>query len=210
VEGRALRRLVRRHGLRVAVLSDTHLPRGARRLPDACLRELERAELILHGGDVVAASVLEELRELAPVEAVRGNMDRPELSLLPERRVVEAGGARIGMIHDAGPRAGREDRLVGAFPGCSAVVYGHTHVPQVERVGGVWILNPGSPTERRRAPIRSLLVLVVEEGRISPRLVEVSRAGGLGELFLRAKSVGRVRVALQSLRAGAIGNLCCG
>jgi putative phosphoesterase len=122
----------------------------------------------------VAVSVLEELAELAPVEAVRGNMDRPELRSLPERRVVEAGGARIGMVHDAGPRVGREDRLVAAFPACDAVVYGHTHVPQVEELGGVWVLNPGSPTERRRAPFRSLLVLEVEEGRLSPRLVDVS------------------------------------
>jgi len=167
-------RLILKRVLRVAVVSDTHLPRGARRLPDACLRELERAELILHGGDVVAASVLEELSELAPVEAVRGNMDLPELWSLPERRVVEAACTRIGMIHDPGPRVGREQRLVAAFPGCAAVVYGHTHVPQVEEAAGAWILNPGSPTERRRAANRSLLVLEVEGGRVRPRLVELS------------------------------------
>jgi putative phosphoesterase len=117
--------------------------------------------------------VLEELRELAPVEAVRGNMDRPDLSSLPERRLVEAGGVSIGMVHDPGPRAGREQRLAAAFPGCEAVVYGHTHIPQVERHGGLLVLNPGSPTERRRAPFRSLLVLDLHGGRIEPRLVEL-------------------------------------
>jgi predicted phosphodiesterase len=90
---------------------------------------------------------------------------------LPEQRVVDAGGLHIGLIHDAGPRAGRHPRLAGMFPGCVAVVYGHTHVPEVERHEGMWILNPGSPTERRRAPQRSMLVADIDSGRISPRLV---------------------------------------
>jgi putative phosphoesterase len=75
------------------------------------------------------------------------------------------------MVHDPGPAQGREDRLAQRFGGCDAVVYGHTHVPQVERVDGIWVLNPGSPTERRRAPVRSLLVLDVEDGEIRPELV---------------------------------------
>jgi hypothetical protein len=131
------------------------------------VRELERADLILHAGDVVAAVVLRELEAYAPVEAVFGNMDEPALrELLPERRVVEVEGARIGMVHIPGARAGREERLLRWFPGCDAVVYGHTHVPQVERHRGVWILNPGSPTERRRAPSRSMLVLEAESGSL--------------------------------------------
>jgi len=136
---------------------------------------LRASGLILHAGDLVAASVLEELRALAPVEAVYGNADEEALRLvLPEERVVEAGGARIGMIHDAGPRVGRERRLAARFRACDAVVYGHTHLPQVERVGGLWILNPGSPTERRRAPARTVLVLGVEHGEIVPELVTLS------------------------------------
>ena len=162
--------------MRVAVISDTHLPRGARRLPDACVELLREADLILHGGDVVAASVLAELRSLGPpVEAVYGNMDDAELkATLPRERVVEAGGARIGMVHIPGPAVRREERLVERFPGCDAVVYGHTHVPQVARHGDVWILNPGSPTERRRAPERSMLVLEVTGGKIEPELVTFS------------------------------------
>jgi putative phosphoesterase len=151
------------------------MPRGSRRLPDLCLRRLEGAALILHAGDVVAASVLEDLRELAPVEAVAGNMDDAELlAVLPDRGVVEIGDVRIGLVHDAGPRVGRGERLAAAFPGCDAVVYGHTHLPEVARSGDAWILNPGSPTERRGVPAHSMLMLDVESGEIRPELVTVS------------------------------------
>jgi putative phosphoesterase len=129
------------------------------------VRELERADLILHAGDVVTTGVLRELEAYAPVEAVFGNMDEPALrAALPERRVVEVEGARIGLVHIPGPRAGREERLASWFPGCDAVVYGHTHQPQVARHRRVWILNPGSPTERRRAPGRSMIVLELAQG----------------------------------------------
>ena len=159
--------------MRIAVISDTHLPKGARALPDACRERLAAADLILHAGDLVAASFLEELSSLGPpVAAVCGNVDEPALrSLLPRERIVEAGAARIGLVHIPGPREGREARLVRRFPGCGAVVYGHTHLPQVERLGGVWILNPGSPTERRRAPTRTMLELRVFRHTVEPDLV---------------------------------------
>jgi putative phosphoesterase len=159
--------------VRVAVVADTHLPRGARRLPEPCLDRLRAADLILHAGDVVAGAVLEELERLGPpLRAVHGNMDDPALrARLPARLVVEIGGLRIGMTHDPGARAGREQRLARAFPGCAAVVYGHTHEPQVAREGPVWILNPGSPTDRRRSPAHTMLVLEVAEGRLEPALV---------------------------------------
>jgi putative phosphoesterase len=117
----------------------------------------------VHAGDFVAASVLEELQRLAPVEAVYGNMDSPELkAALAERHVISVESVRVGLVHIPGPSVGREERLVGWFPGCSVVVYGHTHVPQLERHRGVWILNPGSPTERRRAPGHSMALLEVD------------------------------------------------
>jgi putative phosphoesterase len=156
----------------VAVISDTHLPRGGRTLSTACLEVLAAADLILHAGDVTAASVLELLTELAPVDAVHGNVDEPALQAsLPSELVVEVEDVRIGMVHDGGSAQGRHARLVGRFPGCHAVVYGHTHMPELIRHDGVWILNPGSPTERRRAPHRSLIVLEVDGGTVSPRLV---------------------------------------
>jgi putative phosphoesterase len=102
-------------------------------------------------------------------------MDEPALKqTLPKQRVVEVDGVRIGMVHDAGPRAGREARLSARFEDCDAVVYGHTHVPQVERFQHLWVLNPGSPTERRAAPVHSMLVLTVQRGRITPELVTLS------------------------------------
>jgi putative phosphoesterase len=106
------------------------------------------------------------------VLAVAGNLDEPALQRsLPVERVVEADGARIGMAHVPGPAAGRAERLVARFPGCAAVVYGHTHLPEVTDAGGVWVLNPGSPTERRRAPERTMLELEIEAGAVRPRLV---------------------------------------
>jgi uncharacterized protein len=115
----------------------------------------------------VAASVLEELRDLAPVEGVYGNMDDAELQAsLPERRVVAVEEARVGLVHIPGPSAGREERLVSWFPECAVVVYGHTHVPQLEQHRGVWILNPGSPTERRRAPSRSMASVEVNGTKV--------------------------------------------
>jgi len=160
----------------VAVIADTHMPRGGRRLPEACVERLRTADLILHAGDVVAEPVFDELAALGPpVRAVHGNMDDAALcARLPETLVVDVAGLRIGMTHDAGPRAGREERLAARFPGCAAVVYGHTHEPQAARVGEVWILNPGSPTERRRAPSHTMLVLEVTDGRITAQLVALS------------------------------------
>ncbi|HVV57661.1 MAG TPA: metallophosphoesterase family protein [Gaiellaceae bacterium] len=161
--------------MRIAVVSDTHLPRGTRVLPAPCVERLRSADLIVHAGDLVSAAFLRELRAFGPpVVAVAGNVDEPAVrAALPERIELDAGGARLGVVHDAGPRAGREGRLVAAFPGCAAVVYGHSHLPQVERHEGVWILNPGSPTERRRAPTRSMIDLEVEGGELRPVLVDL-------------------------------------
>ncbi len=160
----------------VAVISDTHLPRGSRALPAACVERLAAADLVLHAGDVSTEPVLAELRALGPpLVAVHGNVDEPALQLhLPRARVIQVGGVRIGMVHAPGPATGRSSRLRAAFPGCDAIVYGHTHLPQVEQEGGVWILNPGSPTERRRAPAHTMIELRVEAGAVSAALIELS------------------------------------
>jgi putative phosphoesterase len=120
--------------------------------------------------------VLAELRALGPpLEAVWGNADEPELrASLPEELVVTVEDVRIGLVHVPGPRRGREARLRERFPGCDAIVYGHTHQPRVERVEGIWILNPGSPTERRRSPARSLLNLEIRGKTLRPELVTLS------------------------------------
>jgi uncharacterized protein len=139
------------------------------------VRLIGGADLVLHGGDFVSVQFLEELRAIGPpVEGVSGNMDEPALkAALPKQRVVEVDDVRIGMVHDAGPRKGREARLAARFEDCGAVVYAHTHVPQVERFQHLWVLNPGSPTEKRSAPVHSMLVLTIRRGRITPELVSL-------------------------------------
>jgi putative phosphoesterase len=137
---------------------------------------VRRADLILHLGDFSTLAVLEELEALGPpLQAVSGNADEPALrARLPTELVVEADGARIGLVHIPGPAVGRADRLVRRFPGCDAVLFGHTHLPQVERHENVWVLNPGSPTERRRGPFHSMLLLEVNGGAVSPELVRLT------------------------------------
>jgi putative phosphoesterase len=159
--------------MRLAVISDTHLPRGARRLPDACVARLAAADAILHAGDLMEAEVLDALESLGPpVHAIRGNVDSAELQArLPRTRVVEAAGARIGMIHDAGARQGRLARLRRRFADADAVVFGHSHLPLHEADGGFQIFNPGSPTERRRAPRHTMGLARAEAGRVTFELV---------------------------------------
>jgi uncharacterized protein len=144
------------------------MPKGPRAIPDACLARLRAADVILHAGDFVAIEVLEQLESLGPpVRAVHGNVDEPALRVrLPAVRLVEAGGARIVMIHDAGPADGRLARLRARFPDADAVVFGHSHLPLHEERGGFHIFNPGSPTERRRAPARTMGLATARDGRL--------------------------------------------
>ena len=157
----------------VAVISDTHLPRGNRTLPAACVERLRSADLILHAGDLVTADVLADLRALGPpVQAVHGNVDDEQVRrLLPSARLVDAGGARIAMTHDAGPAGGRLRRLRARFADADAVVFGHSHIPLHEERDGFAIFNPGSPTERRRAPRHTMGIATVHDGRLTFELV---------------------------------------
>jgi uncharacterized protein len=159
----------------IAIISDTHMPRGPRRLPDACVERLQAADLILHAGDVMAEETLAEMEAIGPpLVAVHGNVDTPGLrARLPAVRTLEVGGPRIAMVHDSGPARGRFARLRGRFPDADAVVFGHSHMPLHEQAGGFQIFNPGSPTERRRAPVRTMGMARVEDGRIAFELVEL-------------------------------------
>jgi len=161
--------------VRIAIIGDTHLPRGDRRLPEGCLQQLEAADLIVHAGDLMRLSVLRELEALGPVVAVHGNVDDAEVrSVLPGQAVIEAGHLRIGVVHDAGPARGRLARLRARFPGAAAVVFGHSHMPLLERDGdGFQIFNPGSPTERRRAPRHTMGLAHVEAGQVRFELIEL-------------------------------------
>jgi putative phosphoesterase len=159
--------------VQLAIISDTHMPRGARALPTTCIERLRAADAILHAGDLAAIEVLELLESLGPpVHAVHGNVDEPALQMrLPAVRVVEAEGTRIVMTHDGGPAQGRLGRLRRRFPEADAVVFGHSHLPLHQAGDGFQIFNPGSPTDRRRAPGHTMGIATACDGRLEFELV---------------------------------------
>jgi putative phosphoesterase len=161
--------------LRIAVISDTHLPRGARRLPEACVERLRAADLILHAGDVMRLPVLRELETYGPLVAVHGNVDDADVrAALAAVASVDADGRTIGLVHDAGPAKGRLARLRRRFPDADAVVFGHSHIPLHDQApDGFQIFNPGSPTERRRAPAHTMGIATVTRGRLTFELIVV-------------------------------------
>ncbi|MGH2939366.1 MAG: metallophosphoesterase family protein [Solirubrobacterales bacterium] len=154
----------------IAVLADTHMPKGGRALPERCVELLREAEATLHAGDFFAVETLREINAICPgpIHAVYGNVDEAELrGHLPETLEVDLDGARVAMIHDTGPSKGRVGRMRKRFPDADAVVFGHSHLPLHEEEDGFQIFNPGSPTERRRAPRHSMGILRIESGRPS-------------------------------------------
>jgi uncharacterized protein len=166
--------------VRVVVVGDTHLPRFGRVLPPALVNGLRDADLILHCGDLTQPFVLQLFEEHAPTIAVAGNNDGPELvGRLGMARVVEAAGARIGLTHGhAGHGRTTPERALSAFadvePPLDAICFGHSHIPRVEKREGAqpqWLLNPGSPTDRRRQPTFSYLVLEIDGRNLEARLV---------------------------------------
>ncbi len=152
-----------------AVIADTHIPRCARALPGGLIPHLERADLILHAGDLMDPRLLDDLAAFAPTRAVRGNLDSPEAGL-PEALRFEFGGVRVAMIHDSGPRKGRRSRMRRRFPGARVVVFGHSHIPWLEDEGGLLLLNPGSPTDRRRQPEHTFALLRVHSGEVTAEI----------------------------------------
>ena len=160
--------------MRLAILSDTHMPRGARRIPERCIELMQGADLIIHAGDFSEAAVLEEIQEHGPVVAVHGNVDSAELRReLPESTAIDVEGATIAVVHDAGTAKGRLARMRARFPEADAVVFGHSHMPLHESEGDLQIFNPGSPTERRRSPSHTMGVAHVENGAIRFELIEL-------------------------------------
>jgi putative phosphoesterase len=162
--------------MQIAIISDTHMPRGARAIPPRCLERCAAADAILHAGDLSDLPVLELLRELGPpVHAVHGNVDSAAVrALLPARLELRLGAVRVGMTHIPGPARGRLERLRGEFAGCDAVIFGHTHMPEHEQRDGLQIFNPGSPTERRRAPAHTMGVATIDAARITFELLVVA------------------------------------
>lgn len=166
--------------MHVLVVADTHIRRGgSRTLPPAVYEHAADADVILHAGDVLVGEVLDDLARFAPVHAVLGNND-PELTdRLPEALELDLAGVAVAMVHDSGQAKGRARRLRRWFPDADVVVFGHSHIP-VNEAGQAhqWLLNPGSPTERRRQPHHTVATFTVDGGALSqPQLHVVSRQG---------------------------------
>jgi putative phosphoesterase len=159
---------------RILVVSDTHVSTAAA-LPTALFELAGAVDHVIHAGDHSSADVVAVLATFAPVTAVHGNVEQAEVvERLPLQATVELGGVRIGVVHDAGARAGRHERLERRFPGCGVVVYGHSHEPEVARsAAGTLVINPGSPTQRRRAPTHTVAMLEVAGGVAEATLVHL-------------------------------------
>ncbi|MEU4660073.1 metallophosphoesterase [Streptomyces sp. NPDC023723] len=155
--------------MRLLIMSDTHLPKRARELPAALLAELPRADVVIHAGDWVDPASLDLLQDRSRrLVAVYGNNDGPELrARLPEVARADLGGLRFGVVHETGPATGREARCAARFPDLDVLVFGHSHIPWDSTADtGLRLLNPGSPTDRRRQPHCTYLTATVTDGRL--------------------------------------------
>ena len=160
--------------MRIALIADTHMPRGRRELPARCVDLLRRSDLIVHAGDWSTREIVEHVRALGPpVHGVAGNVDSADVRAeLPGETVLEIMGVALAVTHDAGPRAGRLARMRRRFPAADAVVFGHSHIPLHEQdETGFQIFNPGSPTERRRSPAHTMGIALIRDGAVTFELV---------------------------------------
>ncbi|MFI9024748.1 metallophosphoesterase family protein [Streptomyces sp. NPDC053560] len=156
--------------MRLLLTADTHLPKRAKVLPDPLLAEIARADAVLHAGDWVDTATLDLLEARARrVIGVYGNNDGPELrARLPEVARAELGGLRFGVVHETGAAQSRERRCAERFPDLDVLVFGHSHIPwDTVAPGGLRLLNPGSPTDRRRQPYCTYLTLTAADGELS-------------------------------------------
>jgi putative phosphoesterase len=164
---------------RLLLLADTHLPVRARRLPDQLWRAVDEADVVLHAGDWVEPGLLDELEARASsLVGVWGNNDGDELrTRLPEVARATLDDIRIAMVHETGAAAGREARCEAAYPDTDVLVFGHSHIPwDTTTPGGLRLLNPGSPTDRRRQPRCTYLTAIADAGELREvRLVAVDR-----------------------------------
>ena len=156
--------------MRLVVIADTHVPRRAKDLPAPVWRAVDRADVVIHAGDWIDESLLDAVESRATrLIAVWGNNDGPALRRrLPEVARVDLAGLRVAVVHETGARTGRETRVDRAFPDTDVVVFGHSHIPwDSVTPAGVRLLNPGSPTDRRRQPVCTFLTARVRRGRLT-------------------------------------------
>ncbi|MFC9061235.1 metallophosphoesterase family protein [Streptomyces sp. NPDC057074] len=156
--------------MRLLLMSDTHLPKREKELPAPLLAEIPRADVVLHAGDWVDTATLDLLESRSQrLVAVYGNNDGPGLrARLPEVAYADLGGLRFGVVHETGAAQGREARCAARFPGLDVLVFGHSHIPwDTTAPGGPRLLNPGSPTDRRRQAYCTYMTATVADGRLA-------------------------------------------
>ena len=156
---------------RLLLLADTHLPKRAKDLPQEVWRAVDEADLVLHAGDWVDVALLDALQSRARrLVGVAGNNDHGVLvERLPELAVVEVEGVQFGVVHETGPASGREVRCERQYPDLDVLVFGHSHIPwDTTSPRGLRLLNPGSPTDRRRQPFCTYMTGTVEDGKLGP------------------------------------------
>ncbi|GAB3884631.1 metallophosphoesterase family protein [Kibdelosporangium lantanae] len=152
--------------MRLLIIADTHVPLRAKDMPTQVWREVDEADVVLHAGDWVHADLLDRLEQRARVIGVAGNNDGPDLhTRLPEVATVELDGMRWAVVHETGPAKGREERCAKDYPDVEVLVFGHSHIPwDTTAPGGLRLLNPGSPTDRRRQPVCTYMTATVDSG----------------------------------------------
>jgi putative phosphoesterase len=156
--------------VQLVLIADTHVPRRARTLPDEVWGAVDAADVVVHAGDWVDVTFLDELDSRAKrLVGVYGNNDGPAIrARLPEVAGVDLEGLRLGVVHETGPASGREKRCDVAYPDLDVLVFGHSHIPwDATTPGGMRLLNPGSPTDRRRQPHHSYLTATVADGALT-------------------------------------------
>lgn len=152
--------------MRVIVLSDTHIPKRAKELPSELVRELKQADLIIHAGDWQTIEVLDMLRPYGPIEGVYGNVDSEHIKQqFPDKKLLEIKGFKIGVVHGHGQKQTTEKRALAAFSeeSLDLLIFGHSHIPVKKQIGGMWVFNPGSPTDKRRQPSFSFGILEITD-----------------------------------------------
>lgn len=160
--------------MRIAVLSDTHIPIMAEDLPRQVYDGIAGVDMILHAGDIVDIEVLEKLSKIAPVKAVCGNMDSDRAcSKLPKKAIVKAGSLSLGLIHGWGAPSNLIDAVAREFKNVDAIIFGHSHAPLSQTKNGILFFNPGSPTDRIFAPYKSYGILEIEDSKISPNIIRI-------------------------------------
>ncbi|MDN3444590.1 metallophosphoesterase [Microbacterium sp. APC 3901] len=162
---------------RLLLIADTHVPKRAKRLPDAVLRAVDDADIVIHAGDWVDLATLDLLESRSPVmHGVYGNNDGPDLrERLPEIARLTVEQVEVAVIHETGQAQKREERMDAAFPGVDLLIFGHSHIPwDTVAPSGMRLLNPGSPTDRRRQPVCTMMSVTIDARRIDATLVPLA------------------------------------